>query len=811
MTPYLPWHYRTGLLAVIRIWWNFLEFTYHYFSIPLLVRTLFSPFKRTYRVKHIPGFSFQDLFDRLTFNTVSRVIGAVVRMSVIICGVFSLVVVALLGGIGIVLWVILPGLTLPFYLQARSGYSRYTPKDFEQLPELVTRLLQTPWGKFFLFRTGIPGKDIITNAVPDSIVVPPAAVEGVQNAFLTVFDRSPQLQGYFFNRGMTREDILWVSQWYDRVVLEIQKKRAFWQRDYLLHIPSIGKTWNYGYTPTLDAYVSDLSEDLLPFNRFYGRTQEIETIEHILCQRSGNNLLLVGDPGVGKHTLLTYLARLIKEGRVYPAIEGKRLLFCHLERLFSAERDAIQRKSTLTSVLDEAVMAGNVILVIDEFDRFISAGQDRIDLSDVFFHHLQSNRMQMVALMSPDAYQRYVKPNTTLGNLFGLVELEPINRDKTMEILSAVTPTFEQKSIYFLYEALRDVVADADQFIKEIPFPVKAITAVDEIVTYQSNIERTGPITSADVHAYFERKTHIPMHVTQDEKKLLLTLEDTFKKQIIGQDTAVTRLAQALRRVRANISVNKNRPMGTFLFLGPTGVGKTETAKVLARTYFGSDDALVRFDMAQFRDAASVRQFIGDFESGKVGVFVQKLHEHPYAVVLLDEFEKAHEDIMNLFLSVFDEGYITDAFGKKVYLTNTIVIATSNAAGEFIRERISTQKSEDHSVLEKEVIETVQREGIFSPELINRFDAVVVYRPLTAPDIERIFDISVDPILEKLYKEKGLSVTILPETKAHVIAEGFDTAFGGRALRRAVEKLVEDPIAQKILSLPATRGQKIEI
>jgi len=809
MESYVAWHYGTGLQGVIRLWKNFLEFVYHYFSIPTLLATLLTPFKRIYKVKQGLGFSFQEWVDRTTYNLLSCVMGAIIRCAVITAGMVCVVFVGLAGFLGICVWFIGIGLTIPLYFAFRPKRYIYAAREFGQPSAVLARIFQTPWGIFLLRRTGIGLPELIVACGTGKPLAFSQDLEGNEQAFLAIFDHCKPLEDYLFKRTITRDDILWISAWHARVEAIDYRRRAFWERDYLLHIPSIGKTWTYGYTPTIDTFTQDFADEPIPFDQFVGREQELEAIERYLSQKMRNNVALVGETGVGKHPLLISLAHQMKEGRVYPGIEGKRMLCLNLERLFGADVDALQRKATLTSVLDEGSAAGNIILVIDEFDRFIGVGQDRIDMSDVFYHHLTGGRLHMIVLLSPGAYHQYFKSNTTLADVFEIVEIKPVNREEAMMILSTLLPTFEGESVFVLYQGLRQLVDQTDRLMKDVPFPEKAITTMDGIVTKMKNRGQSGLVGPDEVNEYIEGQTHIPIGVSRNEGKILLTLENTLKKQIIGQEEAVAEVAQALRRVRADVSARKDKPIGSFLFLGPTGVGKTETAKAIACTFFGGTANLIRFDMSEFKEDAAIPQFLGDFASGKVGMLNRELTDHPYGVVLLDEFEKAHKDILNLFLTALDEGYVTDAFSKKVYLTNAIVIATSNAGAEYIRERVLAGiTSKD---LQKDVVEYVQKEGIFAPELINRFDAVVVYHPLSQEDIQNIFALSLCALTGQVYAKHGVRLSITDQTKEKVITEGFNRESGGRALARAIQRYIEDPLAQKILKNEVPRGGGVEI
>lgn len=808
---YIQWHYTLGLKDLIRILRNISEFIFHYFSIVLLAKTLFSPFKRSYKSKQRPGISLSDFFDRLSFNLISRIIGAVIRIIVLATGISFLVLWQVISVILIVFWLIIPGISFPFYYLEQKAIVRYRIiRSLLYSPQkALQKIFNTSWGKFVTRRLGILPQDLI-DTVESTLDINAERIDASYMAlFLALFDSSQRLQNYFFERAITREDIVWVSTWYDRLEKNTRKQKTFWERDWLLHIPSIGKTWGFGFTPLLDKYTTDLSKVPTPFSYFVARTLEIETIERILTKKTQANVLLVGEPGVGKHPLVIHFAHLVSEGRVLPQLESKRILQLNLEEVFREELDVIQRKTTLTLLLEEATAAGNILLVIDELDRFVASGADRIDVSDVFLHSLNQNSLQMIAIVTTGAYHQYIKTNTTLNHQFDTVTMLSLGKDDALKVIADILPEFEDSSRYFLYEAIRELVQESDRLIKDIPFPEKAIKLLDEVVALSKNRNKTGEVTANDIRKYLTEITSVPVALVEEDKEKLIHLEEYLHKRVIGQDAAINAVSQAMRRARSEVSARGNKPIGSFLFLGPTGVGKTETAKALAEVYFGNDSAFIRFDMSEYKDSSAIKQFLGDFTGGKVGVFSQKISENPYTVLLLDEIEKADRSILNLFLTALDEGYMTDAFGKKIYLTNMIIIATSNAGSEYIRNLVHS--GSDTSSNQKLVVDYVQKEGIFTPEFLNRFDSVIVFHPLLPNHTEQIFLLAFARLAKKIYEEKGIILELTPETKMRVLTDGFNPEYGGRALNRAVQTYLEEPLAQKILQNKIRRGMTVTL
>lgn len=808
---FIIWHYSRGLRGLLGVCLNILEFFYHYFSISHHLLTLFLPFKRTHKVKVIPGFSFSDVFDRITFNLLSRIMGAIIRGGVISLGVLFLFLWTFVASLLIWTWLCVPIVSLPWFIRrfASDRLMRIVKQQVSKPKRALATMLATPWGLFMLKRMGVARNEII-QSVEEQGLVPAQQKGSYLDIFLAIFDASKNMQQFFLEHSIARSDIIWISDWFRRQESESYKRRAFWERDFLLHMPTIGKTWTYGYTPILDKYTDNMIYEETPFQEVIGRAKEILAIERILMKKTQANVAIIGEPGVGKHTLVTYIAHLIDQGRVFPTLESKRVVRLNLEELFSDEIDNTQRKATLSKLLEEAAGAGNIILVIDEFDRFVASSADRIDMSDVFVHELGSFRLHCIALLVPGAYHQYVEHDKTLASVFEVVEMRSLTQEETREVVSDILPSFENRSIYFLFEALRALIDDTDRLVKNIPFPEKAINTLDQIMTMAKTQGKIGAITAGDIKSYLTEITHVPMTLVGDDKQKLLRLEDILHEQVIGQNEAVSAVAQALRRARSDTSDRGDKPIGTFLFLGPTGVGKTETAKALARVYFSNVSTLTRFDMSQYQGDEAVKQILGDFFTGKIGVVAQAISDHPYSVLLLDELEKASIPVINTFLTALDEGYITDFQGKKIYLSNMIVIATSNAGSEFIREGLS-QRSRDSISIQKDVVEYIQKKGIFSPEFLNRFDGVIVFHPLTVQHTQKILTLALSRFTKSVFEKHGIILTISPQTQEVLLKEGFDPEFGGRALTRAIARLVENPFAQKVLSGEALRGKKVLI
>lgn len=821
---YFLWHFVIAPRNILRITRNFIIFFYHYFSIPLLLKTLFAPWKKLYRARDHAGFSPSDFFERLSFNLISRCIGLLLRLFVINTGLLCIALTIAIGATFSLLWLCIPFLTYPLYWRTTQKQQNIV-LPAKTTHEYLERFLKSPAGQFLCARLLIKPEEL-KKVLEPNLPVP-------QAPHPLIIPDSGNLKKFFQDRDIEESDLQNIANWFTTLEQENKKKAAFWELDYLLHIPSIGKQWTYGYTPTVDQFTTDLSLEPISFGKYVGRKAEIEKIETTLSKHSDNSVFVMGEPGVGKHALITYLAHLVDEGRVYPTLESKRLLRLDLERVLHGG-DITSSKSTLTQLLDEAHDASNIILVIDEFDRYVSSREDRIDLTDVFLHQIADGRLQILAIVNPGAYEQYIRPNTQLSDAFEVVEVKEPDTAETLNIIEAIVPMFEVEGVFFSYPALKTLVTQAGRFIKETPNPEKSIDLLDAAsTTGKLKSKGTRIITSEDIEKIVSDRIKMPITATKNERQTLLNLESLLHERVIAQDEAITAVSHALRRARTDVSARKNKPFGSFLFLGPTGVGKTETAKALAQMFFGSETRLTRFDMSEYQ-GDSIARFLGDFRSGKEGVFASSVRQQPYTVVLLDEFEKADQSILNLFLAALDEGFITDAFGKKVFLTNTIIIATSNAGAQFIREYIqkaggargrdpdSAQQAEGaastggkenagQDPLKKALIEHILHEKIFSPELINRFDDTIVFHPLEQSHVQTILDLMIKNLNVKLKDQHDITVTVTPETRQKILTDGFSPEFGARQLARSVQKYIENPLSEKVLKEEVKRGEVISI
>ncbi len=602
-----------------------------------------------------------------------------------------------------------------------------------------------------------------------------------------------------------------------------------------------------------------------------GRLDEIERVSQILSRRKKNNPVLIGEPGVGKTAIVEGLAQRIVAGQVPQVLENRRLVSLDMASLVAGTKYRGQFEERLKAVMNEIINSQDVIIFIDELHTIVGAGgaEGSLDASNIFKPTLARGELQCIGATTMNEYRKYIEKDGALDRRFHTVMVEEPNTEDTIKILQGLREGYEQHhQLKISDEAVDAAVRLSNRYISGKFQPDKAIDIIDEagsrahLSTYtkpkefgeieQQIVELARRKEEAVKNQEFKRAaklrddlkykreefeqmkrdweqsrqdekitlgedqvaeivakiTGIPLfRLEEKESKRLLRMEEELKAKIVGQNEAIDALAKSIRRARAGIG-DPLRPIGSFIFLGPTGVGKTELARVLAEFLFENADALVRIDMSEYMEKFAVSRLIGappgyvGYEEG--GQLTEKVRRHPYSVVLLDEIEKAHPDVFNILLQLLDDGSLTDSFGRKVDFRNTVIIMTSNAGTREIRSGKtlgfgSDRVEEDYDSMKQAVLTEMRR--LFNPELLNRIDDTIIFHSLAIEHILEIIEIQLGEMATRL-AEKGLSITVRPEAKRFIAEKGFDPLYGARHLKRALQKHMEDPLAEEIL-----RGQ----
>jgi ATP-dependent Clp protease ATP-binding subunit ClpA len=594
--------------------------------------------------------------------------------------------------------------------------------------------------------------------------------EMMKNAFLST---------HLLRQGNKQAVVSWFESYYQN---HLQKK-DWWKLQNLLSIPPLARDWAVGYTPLLDEFTEDLTraEYQNHIKNVVGRKKEIEQIENILIMNEEANVLIVGEEGVGKHAIVDALSKRIYEGQTNSILAYKRILKLNLEKILTTYVDQKQRESFLEDLFMEAAEARNVILLIENLDKYVAYDQGRIDLSIPMEKFGKTACIQFIGLTTPFFYQKFIFANDKINRIFSKLDVAEIPAAEAINTLLEVAHLYEQKNnVVIPYETILDVVDRSEFYITYIPFPEKAFNLLDMGCAY-GNQKRFNIITPDIIDTVLSEKTHIPTRLSDSMRTKLIKLEKLLEERIVSQHEAIEKLAAAMRRSFIILGKRK-KPLASFLFFGPTGVGKTETAKALSDIFFGSEKYLLRFDMSLYQTTGDIKTLIGSIESGMPGHLSKAIRENPYAVLLLDEIEKADKDLLNIFLTLIDEGYFTDGFGKKVDCKNLIVIATSNASPDF-----------------------------FLPEFLNRFDGVVTYNPVTEESVLMLAKKMTDSTKETIYKLYKIHVEITDSTLKNLIKKGYDQKYGARNLQRIIARELEDKIAKRILEKKVQEGDTISL
>ncbi len=820
MPQYFTWHYSEGTKSYLRIWKNYLKFFWRYFSIGLLSRTIFYPWRRDITSRG-PGFDPKEFLEALSFNLISRGVGAVVRLITIITGLIVETAVFVFGAFFFLVWLALPFLTLALLLlgalrsfagnfsgltMALSGaalaYAAYIFYSIGQkkLPSemIFEEMLEAPWFDLVWERAGIDPEKV--RQIPTKGI--PRVLE---------------------ERDLSSDDFNEIIDWVARNEEAKERKKMFWLKENIFRRKGLAKNWAYGYTNTLDRFSRELGSKGFK-GHLIGRKKELEIIERDLARAEQNNILVVGEPGTGRKTIIKKFAEMVGSGAVLPHLQHKRVLEFDAGAAMSGSLNSSETEKRLRMVLSEAVRAGNVILVIDDFHNFVGRqeGLGKIDISSVLMPYLSSGYVQVIALTTPEGLHKNIETEKELLKFFEKVEINEPDEKSSLLILEDIAPRLEEKiGIRATYAALKEIVSRASQYFSEVPMPERAVDLLEEAMIYAATKARDMFLEKRHVDLILSEKTEVPIgEIGLEEKEKLANLEDILHQRVINQEEAVNEISSSMRRARAGVTETK-KPIGSFLFLGPTGVGKTETAKALAWAYFsrsakensegnfpfGSEDRMVRLDMSEYQNITDISRLIGAPE-GDPGYLTTQMRENPFSLFLLDEIEKAHPNILNIFLQVLDEGFLTDGWGRKVNFRSSIIIATSNAGAELIREMVGAGLD---VVAEKEkVMDFLQKNNVFKPEFLNRFDGVIVFHPLSKRHLLKVAKLMLDSLNQRL-KAKKITLGITPELLEKIVELGYNPEYGARPMRRVIQDKIEDLISKKILDNSATKGSIIEI
>jgi ATP-dependent Clp protease ATP-binding subunit ClpC len=631
-------------------------------------------------------------------------------------------------------------------------------------------------------------------------------------------------------------------------------------------------------TPLLAEFSRDLNEAATKnhLDPLVGRNAELERVQQVLCRRTKNNAVFVGEPGVGKTAIVEGLAQKIACGGVPHFLAGKRILALDISLIVAGTKYRGQFEERLKAIMKELVENPAIIIFIDELHTLVGAGsaEGSLDAANILKPALSRGEIRCIGATTPAEYRKYIEKDRSLERRFQVIKVEPPTEAETLEVLRGVKDRYEAfHHVEYTQDAMEAAVYQSSRYITDRFLPDKAIDLVDEAgartklreagcneefneinktirvaveqmknASAQKDYERVQffrekealarenlqvvrekfavksgglnvEVSKADIDEIVSKWTGVPItSINQDESEKLLRMEEELHRRVISQEKAISALARAIRRSRAGLK-SPHRPVGSFIFLGPTGVGKTELARALAGYLFGSDTALIRFDMSEYMEKHSVSKLIGSppgyvgHEEG--GQLTEKVKRHPYSVVLLDEIEKAHPDLFNILLQVFEDGHLTDSLGNHVDFKNTIVIMTSNIGARYIQKKASMGfQSADVKKVKRNISDMVLGEvkRTFNPEFVNRVDEIIVFESLEDNDLRQITKMLIDQVNENLV-DRQLQIALMPDVIDWLIEMTCnDRSYGARPLRRAIQRYIEDPLSEELIRGDLTGG-----
>ncbi len=834
------------------LWW-YKDAPLHF---PYLLRNINLIWEDLLAIRLMARFLFVPLFHDTTIW--GRVLSILYRFGRIAVGVISLILVDIIFILLFIFWLIAPfyliylglkgiiilGLLVFVYALWGKGGAREKIRDlrgqvnFDSLAsadlkkilsdskttyEVLISLLRSPSFQKILIRLGF-SRDALIAEIEKNKERLTEAFEPENSRHLTL-EKAVALSSYEINPAHLFLVILDTSKVFKEIITRFDLKPEYadeavawseelglphtvriWDKDFHFKgLAGVNRTLEGTVTPTLNNFIRDLTAEaqkgVLP--KVVERKEIVDRIALILSRDSENNVVLIGELGCGKTYLVYGLAEKIILGGAPHSLLFKRVVELDYTALLEGTKTEGEILARMKKIIEELEYSGNIILYLDEIQNLISGEASKNAIYSALEPHLASAKFQIIASTSYANYHTTLEQNKEFANLFQKVEVPQASEGESLAILKIAAASFEKKQkVMISFPALLASVELSKQYIHDRVLPDKAVSILDEAVVSAASGGQKF-VGKEDVAKVISLKTHLPLtKTTNEEKEKLLNLEEILHQRMVDQEEAVSAVANALRRARANLR-EENKPIASFLFVGPTGVGKTELARSLAHFYFGSEEKMIRLDMSEFQTKESLASLIGpplgQQGSELGGRLTEAIRQQPFSLVLLDEMEKAHPEILNLFLQVMDEARLTDSTGRTVDFSNAIIIATSNAGTSLIQEEI--QKGTAGETIKNKLMEFLRT--VFHPEFLNRFDGIILFKPLGPAEVEKIAEMMIQKLTRHLV-EKGIKVEVSQGLLMKVAEKGYDPALGARPLRRLIQDTIEAKLAKEML------GGKIE-
>ena len=685
----------------------------------------------------------------------------------------------------------------------------------EQIAKIV---LESSGGKFIVARFGL-GKTTIESLAqipqnsPEQIFqaalqiqqkLETKTVSGSVLA-LAIIRNFPNFENLLAQFYIDFEDLERGVLWHDHIFSLINQSKI------PIKTGGIARDWSFGYTPTLNRFgtniTSQVSNNILMSSNL---EQHKDLVSKMVEQFSGNgkqNIALIGIDGVGKTTVVNSFAAKIANGseKIPSNLRYRQVISLDASSLIAAAPGRGEIENLLNYILNEAYAAKNIIICLDNAQLFFEDGVGSVDVSNLLLPIIQAGALRMILTLDEQRFLQISAKNPALAQAMNRLQVKPANYDETLAVMQDKLLVFEhQNGVFYQFQALKEAFRLSERYIFDLEMPGRAVRLLEMSAGFADN----KIVTASSVGRAVEQTMNVKVATADinEEKETLLNLENLLHARMVGQEKAVSAVANALRRARTGVR-NQNRPIGTFLFLGPTGVGKTELSKSLSEVYFNGENNIVRLDLNEFVNLEDVSRLIADGVRDSSSLTAQMMKK-PFSVVLLDEIEKAHPNVLTALLQVLDEGILRDEKNREVSFRDAIIIATSNAGAERIQELIS--RGYDSSSAEEVIVNDLIASHEFRPEFLNRFDEIVVFEPLTKKNLLQIIDLMVAGVNKTLAGQK-ITVSVSPEAKLLLAEMGYDPKLGARPMRRVIQRVVENTIARKMLSGEAQAGANIEI
>lgn len=576
--------------------------------------------------------------------------------------------------------------------------------------------------------------------------------------------------------------------------------------DEMKNTGGIARDWNFGWTPVIDHYGRDMS--VRHSGRYFGLAihQDIlDKMNEIFSNDGRQNVALIGPEGVGKTEIVKAFAEQLLDARTSPKnTTYNRVVMLDASSLVASADSKSRLEELINKILNEAYSAKNVILFFDNAELFFDNSIGSIDIASTLMPIIESGSIKMIFAIDSQNYLKLAKNHTQLTNMFNRINVDPANKQQSLAVMQDTVLVYEyQHKVIYMYQALIEAINLSNRYIYDTALPGRALNLLESAANYHEN----GIVSANSVKIAIEKSIGVKIGMAdEDEKQKLLGLEDLIHKRMVGQSSAVEAVSSALRRARAGVR-NNNRPIGTFLFLGPTGVGKTELAKAVAATYFGEDSKIIRVDMNEYSSEEDVKRLIADGAKISTSLTAQVMR-NPFSVILLDEIEKASDSVMSSLLQMLDEGILRDENDREINFKDAIIIATSNAVADRICEFI--ERGHDIAKMHDQIINELIDSRAFRPEFLNRFDEIVLFQPLDQKQLIQVVDLMIDDVNKTLETQK-IVVKVDDDAKRYLVRTGYDPKLGARPMRRIIQKTVENIVAEEILKNDNMADAKIMV